>query len=366
MSPAERDLLDGLVATLAKMPGMTVLVATLDVPLLGVDVDAPLSKLSKRGDALLAVEVLGTPAQLLIEAKAYGYPRDLRNAADQVLQYVRQQSDAALVPMVVSDAISPGGKELLRSRGVGYWDRSGSLYLQLPGALFYVDRPAARATPRRLRSLYRGSAAQVLHALLLEPGRTWHVQELAARAEVSISRVHEVFSALEQHLWLEKRGRGPAAVRTLIAPGALLDNWAEAHSLKEYGMRLFHGWSQSPSSLRSAVTVALDQYQVPYALTSVPGAELVAPFVTGNDRLTLIVQDHLALDQVAADAGLSPVDDGENVCLLVTRARAPLLFRRSIDSLQVASTVQLYLDLWASPRRGKEQARHLRAERLPY
>lgn len=62
----------------------------------------------------------------------------------------------------------------------------------------------------------------------------------------------------------------------------------------------------------------------------------------------------------------SPANSGDNLALLVTRQRAPLLFRQTIDAVQVAGTVQLYLDLWASPRRGKEQAQHLRAERLPY
>ena len=51
---------------------------------------------------------------------------------------------------------------------------------------------------------------------------------------------------------------------------------------------------------------------------------------------------------------------------LVTRERSPLLFRRRIGECWVASDVQLYLDLFSWPARGKEQARHLRAERLPY
>ena len=268
--------------------------------------------------------------------------------------------------MIVADTISPGSKELLRDQDIGYWDRGGSLYLKLPWALFYLDRPQPRPTARKLHSLYRGSAAQVLHALLVEPSRLWHVNELAVRAEVSLSRAHEVLSELEQHLWVEKRGRGPAAVRALTDPGALLDSWADAHSLKEYTFHAYHGWGQSPNSLRSAVVAALGLRQIPYALTLTSGAERIAPFVIGNDRLTLLVQDHPALNQVTDFAGLSPVDDGENVALLVTRQRAPLLFRQTSGSLQVASTVQIYLDLWASPQRGKEQARHLRAERLPY
>ncbi len=354
----ERDLMKGLKAALRSLPDVSLLAA-------GNEEDAHLVS-GRRIGAYLALDVLGRRARLLVESKAYGYPRDLREAARQILLYVPIDKTDPVVPMIAADAISPGGRELLRREGVGYWDRSGSLYLKLPWAVFYVDRPQPRQEPRVLRSLYRGSAAQVLHALLLESERLWHVQELAERAEVSVSWVHSVLSQLEQHLWVEKRGSGPRAVRAVVEPGALLDSWAEAHSLKEYSFRLFHGWSQSPAALRSGVTAALDRHAIPYALTLTSGAELIAPFVTGSERLTLLVQDHPAIEQATEEAGLTPVDDGENVALLLTKARAPLLYRQSIDGFQVASTVQLYLDLWASPRRGKEQARHLRAQRLPY
>jgi len=45
---------------------------------------------------------------------------------------------------------------------------------------------------------------------------------------------------------------------------------------------------------------------------------------------------------------------------------APLLFRQRVHDAWVASDVQLYRDLWAWPRRGREQAAHLRAERLTF
>ena len=352
------NLVDDAAAALGSLP---------DVSILSIIKDThPTSGADKQIDAYLALEVLGQPARLLIEVKTYAYPRDLRSAARRIAQYTELDEGPSPTPMIVADTISPGGRDLLRDEGISYWDRSGSLYLKLPWALYYVDRPPRHPAPRTLRSIYRGSAAQVLHTLLMDPVHAWHVQELAAYAGVSVSRVHEVLSQLEQHLWVEKRGRGPAAVRVLVDPGALLDSWAEVHALRDYSFRLFHGWSQSSAALRSALTMALDRHSIPYALTLTSGAELVAPFATGNERLTLLVQEHPALEQATEIAGLSPVDDGENVALLVTRGQAPFLFRQEIDGLQVASTVQLYLDLWASPRRGKEQARHLRTERLPY
>ena len=102
---------------------------------------------------------------------------------------------------------------------------------------------------------------------------------------------------------MEKRGQGPAAVRKLLDPGALLDSWADAHSLKEYTFRAHPGWSQSPNSLRSAVVAALDLRQIPYALTLTSGAGRIALFVTGSERLTILVQEHPALNHATDFAG---------------------------------------------------------------
>jgi hypothetical protein len=353
----ERDLLREFMAALEALPDLKVSSSSdaAKDPTVGL-----------AADFQIALESGGREVVLLVEAKSYGYPRDLRDAAEQLSKYVAARPELSVVPVIIASAISPGGRELLRHQGIGYWDRSGSLYLKLPSAMFYIEKPQQTQAPRTLRGLYRGSAAQVLHALLLEPRRAWHVNELALQAKVSTARTYWVLTELERHLWVEKRGSGPETTRHLVDPGALLDSWADAHSLKEYSFYSFYGWSQSPPKLRSSVTSALDRHEIPYALTLTSGAELVAPFAVGNERLELLVQDHREIEDAAKEAGLKLVDAGDNVAFLLTKERSPLLFRQQIDGMQVASTIQLYLDLWASPRRGKEQAKHLRAERLSF
>src|SRR5205823_164419 len=103
-----------------------------------------------------------------------------------------------------------------------------------------------------------------------------------------------------------------------------------------------------------------------HALTLTAGALRVAPFATDLERLTILVDDPRKLDYVASSADIQAVEEGENVTFLATGERWPLLFRRRVDEIWVASDVQLYLDLWASSGRGMEQARHLRTERLGF
>lgn len=272
------------------------------------------------------------------------------------------------VPLVAAPAITAGSRELLRQQGVGYWDAGGSVYFDLPWAVYWVDRPVPAGHRRVLSNIYRGSSAQVLHALLLEPDRAWHINELADRAEVSASTVHQVVTFLEEQLWMEKEGRGPRSVRRLRLPGALLDAWADAHSLRRYEVRRFHRWARQPMELVCVTTDALDDIGIEYALTLGTGSQLVAPHATDTSRIWLLVHASSvpALDGAARAVELQPVDEGESVTVLVSRGRSPLLFRRQVEGYWVASDIQLYLDLWAWPQRGKEQARHLRAERIGF
>ncbi len=187
----------------------------------------PMAAAHGRPDLIMRAEVRGRSAIFLIEAKAHGYPRDMRAAADRLAHFTAlarlETGEVPLVPLVVAPAISPGGRAVLRERGVGYWDRGGSLYLDLPWVHYDIERPPLQVTQRRHRSPYRGRAAQVVHALLVEPEHTWHVGELATCAEVSPYTAHQVLTALERELWVDKEGRGPSAVRRLREPGALLD-----------------------------------------------------------------------------------------------------------------------------------------------
>jgi hypothetical protein len=349
------NLFEGLIHTLSDLPGVAIHSMTPEVRVDG-----------RMIDAIIPGEVKGRPVRFLVECKASGYPRDMQAAIWQMEGKQRLEQPVADVPIVAAPAITETSRALLRRHHTAYWDASGSLYLDLPWAFYWLDRPVPAGRPRVLRDIYRGSSAQVLHALLLEPDREWHITDLARHAGVAASTAHQVCHFLEEELWMDKAGAGPRAVRTLREPGALIDAWAEAHSLAEYAHRRFHRWSQHPAQLRRIVGDALTRHGIEYALTLSSGAQLVAPHGTEGGHAWALVPASAPIEEVARAAGLRAVEEGESVTLLATRDRSSLLFRRQVDDLWVASDIQLYLDLWAWPRRGKEQARHLRAERLGY
>jgi hypothetical protein len=317
-------------------------------------------------DAELKLQVAGRALRLLVHTRRNSSARDLRDAVQRLEPLRDLNAEIPRVPLIAAPRISIRGREFLREQGLGYWDLGESFYLQLPWAVYFIDRPPLPVGRRKRREVFRGRTTHVLHALLLEPHRPWHLNELAARSETSSYIALQACTYLEEQLWMEREGKGPKMVRILREPAALLDSWAEAYSLDRYRIRRYYRWAQSPAALRESIGASLEEAGVDYSVTLAAGAALIAPFATSVERVTLIVPESAPLQEIADAAQLRPVEDGENVAFLVTRDLAPLLFRQRVANVWVASDVQLYLDLFAWPQRGREQARHLRSERLPY
>jgi hypothetical protein len=321
---------------------------------------------SWRADLVVQCEVKGNPVRLLVEETSAGYPRDIRVAKDQIEGLRNINQPIPDIPVVISRSLTNTSRAMLRDARIGYWDSSESLYLDVPWATFWIDRPVPAGRPRSLRNIFRGSSAQVLHALLLEPGKSWGVVELAAVSSVSPSTVHDVFSYLEDQLWVERHGRGPQSFRVLRHPNALIDAWVEAHSLANYRSERFYLWMDDPQTARRAITQSLDSHQIDYAFTLSTGAHIVAPFATDSKHLWLLASEDADLNVLTEATRLERVNDGENITILRTKDHSPLMFRQQHQCSWIASDVQLFLDLSVWPQRGREQAAHLRRERLGY
>lgn len=320
-----------------------------------------------RGDACLDLVVRGQKIRLLVHHQRQVYPRDVSRHL-----VARDQASPKEAHLLAAFSISPGAREELQREGLNYWDASsGSLFLQLPQALYLVDRPTPSPPRRARQTLFRGVSGLVVHSLLLDPRRAWKVQDLAQQALVSLATVHEVFTALEERGYVEKSGRGPQTVRQLSEPGSLLDEWCAHYSLREYDRRRYFGLARSPAELQRRMEKLLASSQAEYAVTLEAGARRTAPLRTGpleHWSILTSAPDELAFTLNLAD--FREVDEGENVLLLVAASAhstpTPLYAREKIEGVWVASPVQLYLDLMNSPQRGKEQARHVRAQRLGY
>jgi hypothetical protein len=322
-------------------------------------------------DLVITCELEGRPARLLVRGQAHGYPRDVRNALWQVVAARNVDQPVPDVPMIAAPSITATSRALLRAGHVGYCDSGGSLFVELPGETFHVDRPAPPESRRVLTNPYRGSPARVLETLLDAPDRTWHLDDLALDAYVSISTAHQVCAFLEKRGWMRKVGRGPRATRSLAQPGALLDAWADAHSLDIYDLRRYAHPTIKPWEAVGRLAEAFWRCRIHYGLTLQDGLqvrELSWRAARELDELPIaaLVEASPRLDEAVGSAGLAPAEEGATVHLYVTPQRWPRLGSPPRAHHAYVSDVQLYLDLWAWSQVGRQLARGLRNQQFRF
>ncbi|MCS0463659.1 MULTISPECIES: hypothetical protein [Rhizobium] len=99
---------------------------------------------NSHADFLIDARFSDAPFQLVVEAKRSAFPRDVREASWQLKRYIAAMppGNSRVLPLLMADTISPGARALLREEKIGYFDRSGSLYLSADN-LFVCSRRKA-------------------------------------------------------------------------------------------------------------------------------------------------------------------------------------------------------------------------------
>jgi hypothetical protein len=195
----------------------------------------------------------------------------------------------------------------------------------------------------------------------LHPEREWTVRDLAEEAGVAAGLAHRVLARLEREGVMATRGTGPQRVRTLANPTALLDLWAEEQA-DQPKRTLGYLLAQTPRQLAERLASGLERAGIEYAITGAAGANFVAPFLTAIPLTDVWVAATAAPDEVLRHTGADAVAEGQNLVLLQAKDNTPLLFRREVNDVWVANPFRLFVDLRRDPRRGREQADHLREE----
>jgi CBS domain-containing protein len=261
--------------------------------------------------------------------------------------------------LVIAGETTADAREILERHGIGVVDALGNVHIELPGLLIHQagSRPRQQARPARLE----GKAGVSAQALLVYPGRRWQVRELAEVAEVSVGLAHRVLARLEAEGLVVAEGAGPNRTRRVADPTALLDLWAEENTYKPIRIPAYL-LAQSPGRLARELGLGLERRRIGYALTGAAGGSLVAPFITVVPVTEVWATATAAPADLVEAVGAEMVADGHNVMFLQARDDAPLAFREEAGGLWVASRFRLYADLRQDPRRGREQADHLRRE----
>jgi len=319
----------------------------------GISVDAEPAGGRDRGvDAI--VRFAGTEAEVAVEFKS----RANAAAAWELVRYASQLP--ARPVLLVADETTADARDILRDHGIAVVDGLGNAHIELPGLLLHLQ--GAKQRPRREPpTRLVGKAGIVAQALLLDPERTWQVNELAERAHVSAGFAHRVVARLDREGVTTTEGAGPHRVRRVANPTALLDLWAEEDRPRARRTSAYL-LARSPEQLLTKLGETLDDRGIDYAVTGAGAASLVAPFVTAVPVVDIWTSATTDPESFFGAVGAEQVDDGQNIVLLQAKQDSALAFREKSDGVWVTNRFRMYGDLLADPRRGAEQAKNLRSE----
>ncbi|HBK56042.1 MAG TPA: hypothetical protein DDZ76_07135 [Xanthomonadales bacterium] len=313
-------------------------------------------------DLIARLLVDGRQHLLICGYKSNGQPRYARSALLELRNYVAQRAPQA-TPVFIAPYISPAVRQLCEEKGVGYLDLEGNARIAFGGVFIermVADKPAAEQ--RELKSLFRPKSAQVLRAMLREPGRAWRVIELSENTGVSLGHVSNVRTALIDREWARASEDG----LVLSEPEALLDAWRDSYTAPP-GERLRFYTPLHGSALEDAARSALraEDGLGRAAFASFSAAQWLSPY--GRTGTHYFFADEEGLSKLRAALKLAPASKGENVVVTVPKDSG--LFADTVEPAPGAvctSPVQTYLDLSIAGERGAEAADHLRQEKLSW
>ena len=314
---------------------------------------------SSRADWRVRIEVDAKPLDLLIEYKRALSGARLRDAIAQIGHHDIAKGDAVWV--LASDYLSPAMQGKLRDAGVPFVDFAGNAWLTHEG--IHIDRRGFSnpdAETRLPRGPFSDKASLVVRALFASHGGRG-VRDLAGELELTPGYVSKVLRELDRRGYLARRDDGMA----LRHAGDLLTDWLHAYrGRRPASARAFFAPVASAKALiESARSAGFAQWP-DYALTMQSGASLVSRHAE-FDTLDLYVRHAAMADRIAATLGARPAARGANLLIMVPYYRVSAFYgERRVRDLMIVSDLQLYLDLYDYPQRGREQAERIYERRI--
>jgi len=308
------------------------------------------------------VAVVPSPAgrlRLLIEFMSASGSGRLRDAAEHM--HRRPPSEPHSLRVLAAKYLSPAQQEWLRRAGVPFLDLAGNAWLA--GERLLIDRRGFAnpdAHVRLPRGAFSDKASLVVRSLVDSPqGRG--IRELAGALDLSPGYVSKVVKQLDRSGYIAK---GPAGV-SLRHVDELLDDWVHAYRGREPAFSAgFFVLAPSAEELLGQLGRSEFAGSERYALTGQAGAHLLAPYAE-FDRVDVYVREQADAELLAAQLGARPADRGANLQIMIPYYRISAFFAcQRAQELRVVSDLQLYLDLYDFPVRGREQAEHLYTRRL--
>ncbi len=265
------------------------------------------------------------------------------------------------VPVLAAPYLSPGRQALCREAGVYFMDLSGNVLIA--HGSFYVERigfPNKYPERRQRRYPFSDKASLILREMLKNPKRQWGIRELAEQVQLDPGYVSRMAKSLSESGYAT-RANGKIKIRS---PKEILDDWVRVYDLKKNAHHRFFILAPDVRSILQRLQEISPPHECKYALSVQAGAGLVAPHAVYKE-VHLYIADRQSIRYFRDALKLKEADRGANLVLMLPYYKHSTFYdSHEVEGLPVVSDIQLYLDLFGYPLRGREQAKHLYDKRL--
>lgn len=242
--------------------------------------------------------------------------------------------------ILVAPELGPRTREILRQAGISWLEPDGDCRIAF-GSLFIERltrgprrRPVGAPDTRYVADLFSGGPLRVVRWLLIEPKRSWTLDDMADRTGLTPGFVSRIFKTLARDAYMDRaRGNNRARDRD-----ALLDAWASAPRPTDAISERVATVGSTESliqKVRGSSTLSR------YAVTAEAAADRIAPFARYS-RVEMYVDDVAGWDRAL---GLTAVPRGGNLVLIQPTDAGVFDGAFERDGLQLVSRPQLYVDL---------------------
>jgi hypothetical protein len=208
-----------------------------------------------------------------------------------------------------------------------------------------------------VQNVFSSVASRIVRVLLVNSEHEWSILGLSKETKTGYGHTFRVVKTLLRMGLC----RQTETNRVVVAnPGELLTRWASYYDFALLNkVNAYYSLEADLDSFTKRLS-AVGKPGLRYALTLQAGSSLVTPYVRA-------VNIHLYVDPGKLGSwqeflGLQLTELGGNVFLVEPYDEGVFYKVRRIRGINVVSSVQLFVDLYNYPARGREAAEHLRKE----
>jgi hypothetical protein len=296
----------------------------------------------------LAGEVISQPSSSILKAKI-----------SALKSYIVH--DRNLVPILIAEYISPERREYCKNKGVYYLDLSGNVFINHES--IYIERigfPNSHPEKRKGRGVFSDKASLILRAALKDIKRPWGVRELAGSLGLNPGFISRLSEELEKRNYISRKD----SKLIFKDPESILTDWVREYDYRKNKELRYFCLGKGPDEVIEKIRRLNIPGRLVYAFGFHSGANLISPYAVYND-LHIYIQNEEDIGWFADKLKLRQVEEGANMIFLLPYYKHSVFYDiQQIESLNVVSDIQLYLDLYKYPVRGLEQAEYIFEKRL--